>query len=66
MSADFAGNEILGCVGAVCLVSVESLCGSGVDGEHHSGFTMFGLGAIEPFWTGAVDGDGKGWDGGGV
>jgi hypothetical protein len=27
---------------------------------------MFGLGAIEPFWTGAVDGDGKGWDGGGV
>ena len=66
MSTDFARNEILSCVGTVCLVSVESLCGSWVDCEDHPGLTMLGLGAVEPFWTGAVDGDGEGWDGGGV
>lgn len=66
MRADFTGDEILGCVGAVRLVSVEGLFSGGVDGEHHSGLTVHGLRAVEPFRGCAVDGDRERWDGGGV
>ena len=58
-----AGYNVLSCICAVGFVAFQGLGAGGVDGEDHARLTVLALGAVEPFWTSAVNRDGEGRDG---